>query len=166
MVIVLIGPMGCGKTTIGRMLAEKLQWQFNDGDDFHPPANKRKMAEAVPLDDSDRRPWLEILHQLIDKQIAGGNNMILACSALKKKYRQMLGIDQQQVFSVFLEGSETLLQERIGGRSHEYMAKDLLQSQLETLEMPKTGLRVDISGTPQQACQTIIDKLINNNNVK
>lgn len=159
MVIVLIGPMGCGKTTIGQVLAKKLRWQFYDADDFHPEANKKKMSEGVPLGDNDRLPWLEILHEVIQNSLAGESSMILACSALKKKYRRILGIDQSQVFSVFLKGSAALLQDRIAGRSHEYMAKDLLQSQLDTLEEPKTGITVDISGTPQQISQVIIDKL-------
>ena len=87
--------------------------------------------------------------------------MILACSALKKKYRRAIGIDQEQIFSVFLKGSCSLLHERIADRSHEYMAKGLLQSQLATLEVPGTGLTVDISGTPEQISQAIIDRLIN-----
>jgi len=87
--------------------------------------------------------------------------MILACSALKKKYRRAIGIDQEQIFSVFLKGSFSLLQERIADRSHEYMAKGLLQSQLATLEVPETGFTVDISGTPEQISQTIIDEFIN-----
>ncbi len=161
MVIVLIGPMGCGKTTVGRILAKKLGWQFYDTDDFHPEANKRRMGEGIPLDDSDRSPWLEILHQVIQKYLPGESSMILACSALKKKYRRALGIDQNQVFSVFLKGSFSLLQDRIADRSHEYMAKDLLQSQLEILEEPETGLTVDISGTPEQISQAIIDELFN-----
>ena len=86
--------------------------------------------------------------------------MILACSALKKKYRRLLGIDQHQVFSVFLKGSYSLLQQRIATRSHEYMAKDLLKSQLDTLEEPETGLTIDIAGTPKEICQTIVDKLL------
>lgn len=165
MVVVLIGPMGCGKTTIGQILAKELQWQFYDGDDFHPEANKKKMAEGKPLDDNDRQPWLEILHTLIQKHLADESNMILACSALKKKYRRMLGIDQNQVVSVFLKGSVALLQNRIAGRSHEYMAKDLLQSQLDTLEVPTTGITVDIAGTPQQISETIINKLQSKSNL-
>lgn len=161
MVIVLIGPMGCGKTTIGKTLAKKLGWQFYDADDFHPEANKQKMRDGIPLDDNDRQPWLEILGKIVQKNLSDGNNMILACSALKKKYRRLIGIDQQQVFSVFLNGSFSLLQERVDHRSHEYMANTLLQSQLDTLETPKTGLTVDISGTVEQISQTIIDKLLN-----
>lgn len=160
MVVVIIGPMGCGKTTIGQVLATRLSWQFYDADDFHPEANKKKMAQGVPLEDSDREPWLNILHQIIQEHLADGRSMILACSALKKNYRRMLGIDQQQVFSIFLKGSYSLLEQRIAGRSHQFMAKDLLQSQLDTLEEPDSGLTVDIAGTPEEICQTIIDQLI------
>jgi len=160
MVFVIIGPMGCGKTTIGQVLATRLSWQFYDADDFHPEANKKKMAQGVPLEDSDREPWLNILHQIIEEHLADGRSMILACSALKKKYRRMLGIDQQQVFSIFLKGSYSLLEERIAARSHQFMAKDLLRSQLDTLEEPDSGLTVDIAGTPEEICQTIIDQLI------
>jgi len=160
MVFVIIGPMGCGKTTIGQVLATRLSWQFYDADDFHPEANKKKMAQGVPLEDSDREPWLNILHQIIEEHLTDGRSMILACSALKKKYRRMLGIDQQQVFSIFLKGSYSLLEERIAARSHQFMAKDLLRSQLDTLEEPDSGLTVDIAGTPEEICQTIIDQLI------
>lgn len=148
MVIVLIGPMGCGKTTIGKVLASKTGWTFADADDFHPPSNKSKMAAGIPLDDHDRAPWLERLYHLIQDYLLRGENLILACSALKEKYRRALGIDQKKVISAFLEGSPELLQERIGCRDHEFMNKDLLQSQLDTLEIPTGGLRVGIEGTP------------------
>jgi carbohydrate kinase (thermoresistant glucokinase family) len=159
MVIVLIGPMGCGKTTIGEILAQKLSWDFFDGDDFHPEENKLKMAEGIPLDDAARAPWLHTLSQIIKNHLADKRGMILACSALKKKYRLSLGVDQERVFSVFLKGSFTLLYDRISDRSHEYMAASLLQSQLDTLEEPESGLSVDISDTVEQICQTIINKL-------
>ena len=160
MVIILIGPMGCGKTTIGQILAEKLGWQFHDADDFHPAASKQKMSKGIPLDDSDREPWLKTLQTLTQKYLSDKTNMILACSALKKKYHCVLGIDQHQVFSVYLKGSVSLLQDRIARRSHEYMAKNLLKSQLSTLEEPETGLVVDISGTPEQISRSIIDQLL------
>ena len=118
------------------------------------------MAKGVPLDDSDREPWLKTLHQIIQNHLADGSSMILACSAIKKKYRRMLGIDQSQVFSVFLKGSYSLLEKRIAARSHEYMPKDLLQSQLDTMEEPDTGLTVDIAGTPEEICRTIAENLL------
>lgn len=159
MIVVILGPMGCGKTTIGKHLAVELGWQFFDADDFHPESNKQKMARGIPLDDGDREPWLETLSQLIQEHLGDGRDMVLACSALKKTYRRMLGIDQRQVHSVFLQGSYALLKERIAVRSHDYMDKELLQSQLDTLEKPETGLTVDIAGTVEEICQTIIDEL-------
>lgn len=159
MVIVLVGPMGCGKTCIGEVLAGKTGWDFKDADDFHPVANKTKMATGIPLDDEDRAPWLQILHNLIQDYLADGQNMILACSALKQKYRHALGIDQENVHSVFLKGTKELLQERIGARDHEYMNKDLLQSQLDTLEIPTDGLTVDIAPSPDFIADQILTQL-------
>ena len=102
MILILMGPMGCGKTTIGKLLSEELGWEFFDGDDYHPSENKKKMAEGIPLDDNDREPWLRILNELIRNHMKEGLSMILACSALKETYRQLLGIDQKMVVSVFL----------------------------------------------------------------
>lgn len=161
MVIVLMGPMGCGKTTVGEKLAQMTGWGFYDADDYHPEVNKKKMAEGIALDDHDRYPWLQILGRIIEDHLGRGENMILACSALKKKYRLHLGIDQQTIFSVYLQGSCELLKERIEGRSHDFMARDLLQSQLETLEEPEKGLAVDIAASPEEICRTIFEKIIN-----
>lgn len=159
MVIVVIGPMGCGKTTIGQILARKLDWKFYDGDDFHPESNRRKMAGGIPLEDADRLPWLEILRALIERHRSSQKDMVLACSALKRKYRQTLGIDQDTVVSVFLKGSASLLEKRITERSHEFMEKGLLQSQLDTLEEPRTGITVSIVDSPEQISQTIIKNI-------
>lgn len=160
MVIVVLGPMGCGKTTIGTLLAEKVGWNFADADDYHPEANKVKMGSGIPLDDSDREPWLEILKNLIDEHLHKDQGLVLACSALKGKYRDLLGIDDEKVHSVFLKGSLSLLEQRLKARSHEYMSNSLLQSQLETLEEPQSGCVVDIDDSPEGICKKIIKELI------
>lgn len=156
MVIVLMGPMGCGKTTVGRLLSERMGWRFEDADDFHPPANVAKMKSGVPLDDDDRLPWLHSLKDMIDQAVKNEENMILACSALKNKYRVALGVNQESVVSAYLKGSQELLRERIAARTHQYMNKDLLTSQLRTLEEPEDGLIVSIASTPDAAVEEIV----------
>jgi len=159
MVLVLMGPMGSGKTTIGKMLAEKLGWPFYDGDRFHPKENVEKMRAGIALTDEDRRLWLEKLRDNIRRWLEERQNTILACSALKKAYREILGVDQETVRTVYLKGSYALLRKRIEERQHPYMNKSLLRSQLDTLEEPEGGLRVDISATPERIVRTIIQDL-------
>jgi len=159
MVLILMGPMGCGKTTIGKMLAEKLGWAFYDGDDFHPKKNVEKMRAGIALTDEDRKAWLEKLHANIRRWLRDKQNSILACSALKQAYRDILGVNQDTVKTVYLKGSFELLRERIEGRQHPYMDKNLLRSQLETLEEPSDGLTVDISATPETIVRIIMDRL-------
>jgi carbohydrate kinase (thermoresistant glucokinase family) len=159
MVLVLMGPMGCGKTSIGKMLAERLGWSFYDGDDFHPKKNVEKMRAGIALTDEDRKLWLENLHGNIQHWLRNKQNSILACSALKQSYRDILGVDQSTVRTVYLKGSYELLRKRIEDRHHPYMDKNLLRSQLDTLEEPKDGLTVEISPTPEIVVSTIMNNL-------
>jgi carbohydrate kinase (thermoresistant glucokinase family) len=159
MIIVLIGPMGCGKTTVGKLLARRVGWSYADGDDFHPPDNVDKMRRGIPLQDSDRLGWLNSLRRYIDAQIQADVSLVVACSALKQSYRDLLGIDQKMVVSVYLKGSAELLKERIAHRTHEYMNDALLQSQLQTMEEPDNGLVVSIDNTPEMICSEIISSL-------
>lgn len=156
MVIVLIGPMGCGKSTIGKLLAETAGWRFADADDYHPKENITKMAAGISLDDADRQPWLLRLAALINESVADADPLVLACSALKRQYRDTLGIDQEMVMSVYLKGSQELLARRIAERSHPYMSRGLLDSQLATMEEPQGGMVVDISSSPEQIVSEII----------
>ena len=159
MVLILMGPMGSGKTTIGKMLAGKLGWPFYDGDSFHPKENVEKMRAGIALTDEDRRVWLEKLRDNIQRWLEERQDTILACSALKQAYRDILGVDQETVRTVYLKGSYPLLRKRIEERQHPYMDNSLLRSQLDTLEEPKEGLRVDVSATPEMIVRTIIQNL-------
>ena len=158
-VLVLIGPMGCGKTTIGRMLAERLACPFFDADDFHPPGNVAKMRAGIALTDADRIPWLNRLRAEINLWLEQDTPAVLACSALKQSYRDQLGIDQQSVVSVYLKGSVELIEARISRRRHRYMPAELLRSQFDALEEPQDGIIVDIAPTPAQVADAIIDQL-------
>lgn len=154
-----MGVMGCGKTTIGQKLAETMGWQFFDADDFHPKQNVEKMRTGTALTDEDRLPWLETLHNEIQSWLRQKQNTILACSALKQAYRDILGVDQASIITVHLKGSFELILKRLKSRNHVYMNNSLLQSQLDTLEEPDDGLTVDISPAPETTVKNIVELL-------
>ena len=159
MVIVLFGVSGCGKSTIGQMLADHLDWLFIDADDHHPVENIEKMRRGIALNDEDRGPWLQGLADMIATRNHQGHDTILACSALKQDYRDLLDIDQQRIVSVFLKGSIGLIQSRLQKRKHAFMSDNLLRSQFDTLEIPDDGLIINIAENPQRICNEIARKL-------
>ena len=162
MVLILMGVSGTGKTTLGHMLAAQTGWPFLDGDDFHPPANKAKMAQGIPLNDEERAPWLAILHQEIANYANAGKSMIMACSALRDKYRSTLRGDlpANVVQFALLEADPEVLAGHLRGRHHEYMNPNLLGSQLATLEHPGDGAwPISVAGTPQESLALLNDRL-------
>lgn len=161
MIVVLMGVTGSGKTTIGTLLAKHTGAVFADADDYHPAANKEKMRAGIPLNDEDRQPWLEILNGLLKSWSQSHEGGVLACSALKEKYRQTLanGIPSNGIAFVWLDGDKELLTERLAGRHHEYMNPKLLDSQFATLEPPKDALRVMNDKTPEQVVDEILQHI-------
>jgi len=156
--IVIMGVSGCGKTTIGKQLAEQLGLPFFDADAFHPQANIDKMSQGIPLNDEDRRPWLMQLAQNMQSWEEHGG-AVLACSALKESYRTLLASKCKDITWVYLKGSYELIHSRLEERERHYMKSNLLQSQLDTLEEPNYGIHVAIENTPEQIISKIISKL-------
>ena len=150
-----MGVSGSGKSTIGKLLAQELNWIFADADDFHPPSNVEKMSQGRPLDDCDRQPWLQALRGLIDQWVDSEFNAILACSALKATYRQMLCLECGSVKLIYLSGSFELIQTRLRQRRQHFMPVELLRHQFDTLEEPETAFQVDISESPAEIVRQI-----------
>jgi gluconokinase len=143
-IVILMGVTASGKTTIGRKLAATLGWQYAEGDDYHSEANKQKMHQGIPLTDEDRAPWLASLHDLLMGWYRSGASGVLACSALKQSYRDVLsaGIPKTDLRFVLLQVHRTVLEHRLAERRNHYMSPALLDSQLATLELPKDAIRV------------------------
>lgn len=150
-----MGVSGCGKTTIGKLLAARLQVPFFDADDFHPQANVEKMKNSIPLTDEDRWPWLKKLVRKIQEE----DGLVLACSALKESYRKILLQGNPNIKLVFLEGSEKLIRQRLENRKGHYMSPALLTSQFGALEIPRNALVQNISAPPEEIVQSILSKI-------
>ncbi len=158
-VVVLMGVSGSGKTTIGTMLARELGWEFHDGDQLHPEANRHKMHAGVPLTDEDRRPWLIAIRDLIARCVLDGTHAIVACSALKQSYRELIVVDPIKVRLVFLNAPRALVAERLQQRTAHFFDPDLLDSQFDTLEPPRDAIEVDVWQPPKEVCRTIRGRL-------
>ncbi len=161
MIVLLMGPAGSGKTTVGKLLAAQLSWEFADGDDFHPPANVEKMSRGIPLTDEDRIPWLRSIREAMLQWQAQGKSAVIACSALKRSYRDLLGIrpNANDIRLVYLKGSYDLLLERLHSRKGHYMKEQMLASQLADLEEPTDALAIDVAKSPQQIVSEIRKEL-------
>ncbi len=159
---VIFGVSGSGKTLIGRMLAEKLNIDFIEGDDFHPKTNVEKMKAGHPLTDADRMPWLKIISQDIATHIYANEGFVLSCSALKKNYRDILRKAGNFRF-LFLDVSEAILTERMSYRKNHFMPASLLHSQIETLEIPgkveSDVIQIDANQIPNAVVKEIISKI-------
>ena len=161
MIVIIFGVSGAGKTTVGKLFAHEVGWRFIEADDFHPAANVAKMRSGRPLTDEDRWPWLERLHQEIKRSIDVGESAVLACSALKRAYRDRLRASEDVKF-VFLRGDYALVEEQLRSRRDHFMNPDLLQSQFEDLEQPESHedvLIVQLGGTPEEIVGEIKAKL-------
>jgi carbohydrate kinase (thermoresistant glucokinase family) len=154
--IIIMGVSSSGKTSVGQALAGRLGWDFYDADDFHPPANIAKMAHGIPLNDEDRRPWLAALHDLVAGSLQAGKPGVLACSALKESYRQVLLAGNAGIQIVYLKGDYALILARMAQRKGHYMKPDMLRSQFETLEPPRQALTIEID----QPVEAIVEQIV------
>jgi gluconokinase len=149
MIVLVMGPTGSGKTTIGSLLAQQLSWMFADGDSFHSASNIQKMSHGVPLDDADRDPWLKAIHDAMVRWVAEGQNAVLACSALKRTYREKL-YNGPEVRLVYLKGSYDLISRRLASRHGHFAGESILADQFAVLEEPENAIVVDVGSSPDE----------------
>jgi gluconokinase len=158
MIVIVMGVVGAGKTTVGRLLAEQSEWRFADADDFHPAVNIEKIRRGIALSDDDRRPWLESLRAAIALWIAEKRNVVLACSALKRSYRQELRVGPEVRF-VYLKGGADIIAQRLRSREGHFANEQILTSQFADLEEPEEAVTVAIAAPPHQIVAEIRTKL-------
>jgi gluconokinase len=158
MFIVIMGVTGAGKTTVGKQLSSATNWAFFEADDYHPKSNIAKMAAGIALSDDDRQPWLERLGRLIDDNTLAGRNGVLACSALKEEYRQVLSPDGRATF-VYLKATPDLVRERLAARDDHFMPAALIESQFATLEEPTRTITLDAGLPPDVLVHQITIRL-------
>jgi gluconokinase len=158
MVILVMGVTGAGKTTVGKLLAQQLDWQFLDADDFHPPENIEKMKHGIPLTDADREPWLAAIHKVLLDYAAKNQNVVLACSALKQKYREKLaaGLDLR---ICYLKGSFEEISSHIEHRTGHFAGEAILAGQFADLEEPDDALVLNTSAAPEENISEALTKL-------
>jgi gluconokinase len=162
MILIVMGVSGCGKSTIGALLARHLRWEFEDADWLHPPSNVDKMHNGIPLTDEDRWPWLGAIAAWIDKARGSCGHGVIACSALKRRYRDVLIGDRPDVRLVYLKGDETLIARRLAVRHEHFMPQSLLHSQFEALEEPgsdENPITVSIEPEPREIVARIFSAL-------
>jgi gluconokinase len=152
-----MGVVGAGKTTVGQLLAEHLGWPFADADDFHSPENVEKIRNGHPLTDEDRRPWLAALHEAVVGWDAAGVNAVLACSALKREYREALQAGSTRF--VYLKGSREIISARLGNRRGHFATDSILESQFADLEEPTNAVTVRIDKRPDAIVEEVLAKL-------
>ena len=160
-VVLVMGVSGCGKTTVGSMLAERLGWTYAEADAFHPPANVAKMHAGQPLTDADRMPWLDAIGAFIDRTTADGKPAVVTCSALKRAYRDRLRAGRPNVSVIYLDADVETVRARLAGREGHFFPPELLASQFRDLEVPAAD--EDIEDVPVHMCVTsvqIVDRLL------
>jgi len=160
-IVIIFGVSGAGKTTVGKLLSRELGWDFIEADDFHPQTNINKMRSGHPLTDEDRWPWLERLRQQIERSLDAGENAVLACSALKRAYRDRLRVSDEVKF-VFLRGDYVLVERQLRNRHGHFMNRRLLRSQFADLEEPgpdEDALTIKLGRTPEELVTEIKTKL-------
>jgi gluconokinase len=155
--LILCGVSGSGKTTIGQEVASKMGWAFADADDFHPPENVAKMRAGIPLTTEDRFPWLQALRHWLEEKMEEGQSAVLACSALRQVYREMLAKPGEPIHFIYLNGDFDTIYERLKARSGHYMPPELLRSQFEALEPPTDAFTLDIRQPKQELVRQLLD---------